>query len=107
MNINYARHSTFVTRSKAAMPALIQWPLNWGRVVLIATWQQVTVTGSELNNAREALRQAKRALLEAESRFDHDCGFNQEALISSIKVAEGRVQAARAALRKIDPWSTE
>ena len=60
-----------------------------------------------LQKAREALKLAKQALKEAERHYDTDRGLNQKPLISRIKVAEAKVQAARVALRRLDPRSTE
>ena len=107
MNVGHAQQGAFPTHNIiGTMSAFLQRSLG-GSVALTAAWRHFTVADVELKKARDALRQAKRALLEAEVRFDSDCGVNPMPLINSIKVAEARVQALRAALRKIDPWSIE
>ena len=107
MNVSHAQQGTFPARIIGAMPAFLQRSLNEGSVALTAAWRHFTVADFEVKKAKDALRQAKRALLEAEARFDSDCGVNPMPLINNIKVAEARVQALRAALRRIDPWSIE
>ena len=57
----------------------------------------------DLTKAREAVRKAKRALKDAERRFDTDCSpDNSASLISEIKLAERRLAEATASLRKLD-----
>jgi hypothetical protein len=65
------------------------------------------IKDSDLLKAREALRLAKRALREAERRYDRECGVDAKPFISRIRLAEAKVQAARAALHKVEPGSTE
>jgi hypothetical protein len=65
------------------------------------------VNEADLLRAREALRHAKRALRDAERRYDRECGVDAKPFISRIRVAEAKVLAAKAALHKIDPESTE
>ena len=89
------------------MPAFVQRSLIELSVGFIAAWRRFTVADFELKNATQALRQAKSALLVAEAKFDRDSDVNPMPLISSIRFAEAQVQASRAALRKVDPRSTE
>jgi hypothetical protein len=71
-------------------------------------WRLVMATEFDLQKAREAVRKAKRALREAEHRFDTERAPDDPAsLIRQIKAAERRVAEARANLRQIDPRSTE
>ena len=57
-------------------------------------------TTSDLAQASAAVRDAKRALIDAERRFDSDCGLdNTLARIAEIQAAERRVVEATAALR--------
>jgi hypothetical protein len=107
MSASHAQRGTFPDRNIIAMPAFLRRPLNAGIAALTAALRHFTVSDFEVENAREALRQAERALLEAENWFDTDRGVNPKPLIGRIKVAEARVQASRAALRKVDPRSTE
>jgi hypothetical protein len=65
------------------------------------------VKESDLLKAREALKLAKQALRKAERRYDRECGVDAKPLIRRIRMAEVKVQAARAALHKIDPESLE
>ena len=54
-------------------------------------------------NANEAVRKAKRALKDAEHRFDIDCGpDNASTIIAEIKVAEKRLAEATAKLHALD-----
>ena len=89
------------------MPAFLQRSLVELSAGFAAAWRRLTVADFKLQNATQALRQAKSALLVAEAEFDRDCGANSMPLISSIRFAEAHVQASRAALRKVDPRSTE
>ena len=89
------------------MPAFLQRSLIELSVGLMAAWRRFPVADLELQEATQALRHAKSALLVAEARFDRDSGVNPMPLISSIRFAEAQVQASRAALRKVDPRSTE
>jgi len=62
------------------------------------------VSEFDLQRAREAVRKAKRALKEAERRFDTECTPDKtSSLIGQIKAAEKRVADARVNLRQIDP----
>jgi hypothetical protein len=73
-----------------------------------SAWQHVTATDFDLKKAREAVRNAKRALDEAEHRFDTECApENASLLITEIRSAEIRVAEARSKLRRIDPRSTD
>jgi hypothetical protein len=55
-----------------------------------------------LIKASEAVRAAKRVLIEAERRFDFDCGpDNSSPLIAEIMVAERRLAEATAQLREV------
>ena len=57
---------------------------------------------SKLATASEAVRAAKRALLDAERRFDMDCGpDNMLSLIVEIQAAERRLAEATAKLRDV------
>jgi hypothetical protein len=89
------------------LPAFFQRSFNWGVAAVKAAGRRVMVKDSDLLKAREALKLAKRALREAERRYDRQCGVDAKPLIRRIRVAEARVQAARAALYKFDPESTE
>lgn len=89
------------------MPAFVQRSLIELSVGLMAAWRRFTVADFDLQKATQALRQAKSALLVAEAEFDRDCGANSMPLISSIRFAEAQVEASRAALRNVDPRSTE
>jgi len=56
----------------------------------------------EFQSARDAVRRAKRALKDAEQRFDTDCGpDNSFALIAEIKSAEKRLADAVLLLDKM------
>ena len=56
----------------------------------------------EFQSARDAVRRAKRALKDAEQRFDTDCGpENSSALIAEIKLAEKRLASAVSLLDKL------
>jgi hypothetical protein len=56
----------------------------------------------EFESARDAVRRAKRALKNAEQRFDIDCGpENSSALIAEIKLAEKRLADAVSLLDKV------
>jgi hypothetical protein len=58
--------------------------------------------------AKQELRHAEAELMDAQSQADEDCGVGISiAVISRIRAAEKRVEKARAALRAIDPTSTE
>jgi len=60
------------------------------------------ITTPDLAKASDAVRVAKRALIEAERRFDTECGpENTAALIGDIKQAERRLADATAALREV------
>ena len=60
----------------------------------------------DLAKAREAVQKAKRALREAEERFDTECGAdNTLSLIAEIKDAERRFADARSALTKLQSES--
>lgn len=53
--------------------------------------------------AREALRRALAELDKCQAAFDCHCGNESERLRLEIRLAEQRVEEARAKLRKIDP----
>jgi hypothetical protein len=56
----------------------------------------------EFQSARDAVLRAKRALRDAEHRFDIDCGpENSSVLIAEIKLAERRLATAVSRLDKI------
>lgn len=56
----------------------------------------------DFQSARDAVRRAKRALKDAERRFDTDCGpGNSSVLIADIKLAEKRLADAVSALDKM------
>jgi hypothetical protein len=93
MSTSHAQNALPV-HSNGALLALVRRSLQWGNVALTAAWRHVTVADVELKKARESLRRSKRALREAEIRFDRDCGVNPMPLIIRIKVAEARVQRA-------------
>jgi hypothetical protein len=57
----------------------------------------------DLQKAKEALSNAKRALKEAEQRFDNECApDNTTTLMRQIVVAERRVAEARADLTRLE-----
>ena len=61
------------------------------------------VTPFDMQKAREALEKAKRALKDAEKRFDRECTpENTSALIREIQVAERRVADARSSLHRLE-----
>lgn len=71
-------------------------------------WRRVTATDSDLKKAREAVSNAKRALNEAEHRFDAESSpGNASLLMTEIRSAERRVAEARSNLRRIAPGSTD
>jgi hypothetical protein len=113
MTIGHTRQSAFPIHGDNAMTvldtlgALTERWLDLARSSLIAAWRQATASDAELTRAKRNLRRAKRILLDAENRFDRERTINPAPLISAIKAAEARVQASRAALRQVDPWSTE
>jgi len=75
---------------------------------LTAAWRHVTATDFDLRKAREAVWNAKRALNEAEHRFDSErAPGSASLLITEIRSAERRVAEARSSLRRIDPRSSE
>lgn len=53
--------------------------------------------------AREALRRALAELEKCQAAFDCHCGDDSDRLRMEIRLAEQRVEEARAKLRKIDP----
>ena len=58
----------------------------------------------DLAKARDAVRKAKLALRQAETDYDEHCSVGSNLpLISRVRVAERRLEQARAALRKVDP----
>ena len=60
------------------------------------------VTPFDMKKAREALERAKRALKDAEKKFDRDgTPENTAALIREIQSAERRVADARSALSRL------
>jgi hypothetical protein len=60
-------------------------------------------TPFDMRKARDALEKAKRALKDAEQRFDRECTpENTSALIREIQVQERRVADAKSALRRIE-----
>jgi hypothetical protein len=79
-----------------------------GIFAVTAAWRRVMATELDLQKAREVVRKAKRALREAEHRFDTEraLDFNSP-LIHQIKAAERRLAEARVQLRQIDPRSSE
>ena len=107
MDTSHAPLGTFPAGNIGAMPAFLQRSLVELSAGFAAAWRRFTVADFELQKATQALRQAKSALLVAEAEFDRDCGANPMPLISSIRFAEAQVEASRAALRKVDPRSTE
>jgi hypothetical protein len=61
----------------------------------------------EFESARDAVRRAKRALRDAEFRFDTDCGpDNAAALMSAIRTAERRLANAISTMDKAPPSSS-
>src|SRR5262249_44912632 len=79
-----------------------------GIYAFAAAWRHVTATDFDLKKAREAVWNAKRALNEAEHRFDNErAPGNASLLMTEIRSAERRVAEARSSLRRIDPGSTE
>ena len=79
-----------------------------GIYAFTAAWRHVTATDFDLRKAREAVWNAKRALNEAEHRFDTErAAGNASLLITEIRSAERRVAEARSRLRRIDRGSTE
>ena len=79
-----------------------------GIYAFAAAWWHVTATDFDLKNASEAVWNAKRALKEAEHRFDTErAPGNASVLITQIRSAERRVAEARSILRRIDPSSTD
>ena len=78
-----------------------------GMFALRVAWRHAMATDLDLQKAREAVRKAKRALKEAERRFDAERSpDNASRLINEIRAAEDRVVEARARLRRIDPGSS-
>jgi hypothetical protein len=72
------------------------------------TMRQPNLVSFDLAKAREAVRKAKVALREAESRYDEHCGVGSNLpSMNSIREAERRLEHARAALRKIDPGAAD
>ena len=62
----------------------------------------MVVTRFDMRKAREALEAAKRALKEAEKRFDRECTpENSGALIREIQVQERRLADARSAVNRL------
>ena len=62
----------------------------------------------DLAKARETVRKAKRALKDAEQYYDEHCGVGANiSLIDKIRLAERRLDEARAALRRLDPRSAD
>jgi hypothetical protein len=90
-----------------ALPALLQRSFDWGVAVVKAAGRRAMVKESDLLKAREALKLAKQALRKAERRYDRECGVDAKPFINRIRLAEAKVQAARAALHKIDPESPD
>ena len=57
----------------------------------------------DFQSAREVVRKAKRALKDAEHRFDAESGpENSSSLIAEIKLAEKRLAEAATKLRELD-----
>ena len=107
MNTSHAPLGTLPAGNIGAMPAFVKRSLIELSVGFMAAWRRFSVADFELQKATQALRQAKSDLLVAEAKFDRDSGVNVMPLISSIRFAEAQVQASRAALRKVDPRSTD
>lgn len=62
------------------------------------------VVSFEIMKAREALRSAENALRRIEDVAEMEVGFEVNAAVQQrVRHAERRVDAARAALRRIDP----
>ena len=60
------------------------------------------VTPFDMQKAREALEKAKRALKDAERRFDRECTpENTAALIRDIQLEERRVADARSTVHRL------
>jgi hypothetical protein len=79
-----------------------------GIYAFTAAWRHVTATDFDLRKAREAVWNAKRALTEAEHRFDTErAPGNACLLIAQVRSAERRVAEARSILRRIDPGNTD
>ena len=61
----------------------------------------------DFQSAREAVRRAKRALKDAEFRFDTECGpDNSISLMNEIRTAEKRVVEAVSVLKTVPPSSS-
>jgi hypothetical protein len=70
--------------------------------------RQPNLVSFDLAKARDAVRKAKLALREAESHYDEHCGVGSNLpLISRVRIAERRLEKARAALRKLDPGAAD
>jgi len=64
----------------------------------------MSVLSFEAAKARETLREAETQLRQAEELADADCGIAANPTLQNrMRLAERRVEAAKAALRKIDP----
>jgi len=100
------RHSSLLQQ---ASPASVLFAVALrGIFAFTAAWRHVMATEFDLQKAREAVRQAQRALKDAEHRFDTDCvPGNASSLINQIRSAEGRVAEALSSLRRIDPGVTD
>ena len=62
----------------------------------------------DLVKAREAVRKARRALKDAEQNYDEHCGVGANvSLIGKVRLAERRLEEARAALQRLDPKSVD
>ena len=60
------------------------------------------VTPFDMQKARDALEKAKRALKDAEKRFDRECSpENMASLIREIQLHERRVADARSAVHRL------
>jgi hypothetical protein len=68
-------------------------------------WEAPLSHAVDLQRAREAVRKAKRALRDAEFRFDTDCGpENSMALMNEVRTAERHLADAVSALNTAAEW---
>src|SRR4051794_19552295 len=85
VNVLHAQQNTFRANVDGVVAGFVRRSLDWAAITLTAAWKHAAVSDDELNKAREALREAKGALLEAETRFDIDCDTSPARLIGMVK----------------------
>jgi hypothetical protein len=70
--------------------------------------RQSNLVSFDLAKARDAVRKARLALRQAETDYDEHCGVGSNLpSMNRIRVAERRLEQARAKLRQIDPDSAD